>query len=113
MGPQTLARMVAHDWPGNVRELRNVVERAVSLCGGDPEIPAELLALPDESRPAGSGSGLPFKEAKDRLIESFEREYLEGLLARCSGNVSRAAREAGIDRVYLHRLLKRYALARE
>jgi len=113
LGPQTLARLVAHDWPGNVRELRNVVERAVSLSSGDAEVAPELLALPEETRSGGTANGLPFKEAKDRLVEAFEREYLEGLLARCGGNVSRAAREAGIDRVYLHRLLKRYAMARE
>src|SRR5207248_8516162 len=52
IGPQTLARLVSHDWPGNVRELRNVVERAVSLAAGAREIPEEILALPDEARPA-------------------------------------------------------------
>jgi len=115
IGPATLARLGAHDWPGNVRQLRNVIERAVSLSPGAGEVPPELLVLPeDRSAPTpSSSSGLPFKEAKERLIEAFEREYLEGLLSRCGGNVSRAAREAGIDRVYLHRLLKRYALARD
>jgi two-component system nitrogen regulation response regulator GlnG len=116
IGEATLAHLVAHDWPGNVRELRNVVERAVSLAAPGEEVPAGLLALPREASarpPSGGNAALPFKEAKDALIEHFEREYLEGLLARCAGNVSRAAREAGIDRVYLHRLLKRYALTRE
>ena len=112
IGPQTLALLVGHDWPGNVRELRNVVERAVSLAGGAEEVPPEVLALPDDAKASGTASGLLFKEAKDRLFEAFEREYLEGLMARCGGNVSRAAREAGIDRVYLHRLLKRYGMAR-
>ena len=112
IGPNTMGLLVAHDWPGNVRELRNVVERAVSLSSGADELPPELLSLPDDARPSTPNNGLPFKEAKERLIEAFEREYLEGLLARCGGNVSRAAREAGIDRVYLHRLLKRYGLAR-
>ena len=53
---------------------------------------------------------LPFKEAKGLLIESFERDYLTHLLRRHRGNISRAAAEAGIDRNYIHRLVKKYNL---
>ena len=53
---------------------------------------------------------LPFKEAKAALVEGFEREYLVHLLARHKGNISRAAAEAGIDRNYIHRLVKKYNL---
>jgi transcriptional regulator of acetoin/glycerol metabolism len=53
---------------------------------------------------------LPFKEAKAALVESFERDYLTALLARHRGNISRAAAEAGIDRNYIHRLVKKYGL---
>ncbi|MFN7132458.1 MAG: sigma 54-interacting transcriptional regulator [Myxococcales bacterium] len=112
LGPATMAMLSSYDWPGNVRELRNVVERAVSLSGADGEVPPELLELPEAG---GGGSalsveGLPFKEAKERLVASFERDYVAALLERCDGNVSKAAREAGIDRVYLHRLLKKHGL---
>ena len=94
VGPHTLALLQRHDWPGNVRELRNVLERAISLSPGSTEIPAELLALPGEapSVDAPAATALPFKEAKDRLIEAFERDYLDKLLVRCNGNVSRGAR---------------------
>ena len=50
----------------------------------------------------------PFKEAKGLLVEAFEREYLTHLLQRHNGNISRAALEAGIDRNYIHRLVKKY-----
>ena len=50
----------------------------------------------------------PFKESKDRLVAVWEREYLTNLLTRSGGNVTLAARQAGIDRVYLHRLLKKH-----
>ncbi len=53
---------------------------------------------------------LPFKEAKAALVESFERDYLQALLLRHRGNISRAASEAGIDRNYIHRLVKKYGL---
>lgn len=103
-----------HDWPGNIRELRNVVERGMSLATTTIR-PEHLgpLGSSRESSPAKSEHDahvmeLPFKEAKGILVESFEREYLEQLLKRHDGNISRAAVEAGIDRNYIHRLVKKY-----
>ncbi|WP_373691712.1 sigma 54-interacting transcriptional regulator [Hyalangium versicolor] len=119
LSEQTRALLAQYPWPGNVRELRNVVERVVSL-GEEalPVIAAPAPAAADKPRPAQAASApsaaaeleLPFKEAKERLIEGFERDYLKGLLERCEGNVSRASREAGIDRVYLRKLLKKHGL---
>jgi len=101
-----------HEWPGNVRELRNVVERGLSLATAeimpdtDPnEIDADNIA--DGKMPAEM-MDMPFKEAKGMLVEAFEREYLTQLLGRHRGNISRAAQEAGIDRNYIHRLVKKY-----
>jgi DNA-binding NtrC family response regulator len=125
--PSLLEQLERHDWPGNVRELRNVVERALSLGDGAladlgdsaswrPSDEAAEVSEP-APRPATSGSNpavdvleLPFKEAKAALVESFERDYLTALLARHRGNISRAAAEAGIDRNYIHRLVKKYNL---
>ena len=126
LSPALLEQLERHDWPGNVRELRNVVERALSLGS------AALADLGDAARRAtGPASGaaadaeparrtaaeaapdvleLPFKEAKAALVETFERDYLTALLARHRGNISRAAAEAGIDRNYIHRLVKKYGL---
>jgi len=118
-----LEQLDRHDWPGNVRELRNVVERALSLgdaaladlgdgrtapplSGGDAEPGGEPARRPSSS----DVLDLPFKEAKAALVESFERDYLTALLARHRGNISRAAAEAGIDRNYIHRLVKKYGL---
>jgi two-component system, NtrC family, response regulator GlrR len=117
------AELMAHDWPGNVRELRNVVERALSLghAGLDHESSAgSSQASPQAYGDAAPGGAmpdhqavldLPFKEAKNQLIESFEREYLTELLRRHKGNISRAAAEAGIDRNYIHRLVKKYDIS--
>jgi DNA-binding NtrC family response regulator len=126
LSPALLEQLERHDWPGNVRELRNVVERALSLGNaavvdlGDggappsPEAPAGPAATDSAPRtlpPTSSGVlDLPFKEAKAALVESFERDYLTALLARHRGNISRAAAEAGIDRNYIHRLVKKYGL---
>ncbi|MBK7860649.1 MAG: sigma 54-dependent Fis family transcriptional regulator [Archangiaceae bacterium] len=97
-------------WPGNVRELRNVVERA--LAGSSLEAPvAERVAPAGAAASSSEGAlDLPFKEAKRQLTDTFTRAYLENLLARCEGNVSKMARTAGVARHYLRELLQRYGL---
>ncbi|MEO8703635.1 MAG: sigma 54-interacting transcriptional regulator [Kofleriaceae bacterium] len=116
--PMLLDQLEGHDWPGNVRELRNVVERALSLghtnladlTDSGPRA-AVVTEEPELKRPSNPDVlELPFKEAKAALVEGFERDYLTALLARHKGNISRAAAEAGIDRNYIHRLVKKYNL---
>jgi DNA-binding NtrC family response regulator len=102
--PRVLAELAAHDWPGNVRELRNYVERTIVLR--EP--------LPAAKRPAGASGdvdlGAPFKLAKDAVVNAFERSYLSALLEAAGGNVSKAARNGGMDRMYLHRLIQKHGL---
>jgi DNA-binding NtrC family response regulator len=122
--PALLEQLQRHEWPGNVRELRNVVERALSLGDtgfaelGDTPAPRatpmpSVVDVGDDQPKRSSNPDvleLPFKEAKAQLVEAFERDYLRALLARHHGNISRAASEAGIDRNYIHRLVKKYGL---
>ena len=123
---ETVAALRAHDWPGNVRELENAMQRAAIFCRGESvvpdDLPAELRAVP--SRMALSTDGAPqdtessprdcapqeFAEAKRRMIESFEFQYFTGLLERHSGNVSQAAREAGLHRQNLQKKLRSLGL---
>jgi len=117
LSPESMAALMAYDWPGNVRELRNLMERAVSLA-----VPGEEIRLGDLASEYGElavGPGVatptvdirkPFHEAKEEAIESFERAYLTALLEAHGGNISLAAREAGIDRKTIHRLLNKYGL---
>jgi transcriptional regulator of acetoin/glycerol metabolism len=76
----------------------------------DDDAPAASLSVAPPS--AKVDLELPFKDAKDVVIASFERSYLTALLAWADGNVSRAARKANLDRMYLHRLLQRHGLRR-
>jgi len=106
----TVAALSAYAWPGNVRQLKNVLERAAALAAGDgllrPEVlgigvvAAEPLPPPDPD--------IPFKDAKERLIEVWEAEYVVNLLERCQGNVTQAARVAGLDRAHLYRILRKH-----
>ena len=99
-----LERMSCHDWPGNVRELRNYVQRCLAMT----EVPA--LGEDNDLQLPSIDASLPLREARERWQKWFERRYLEQLLARHRDNVSGAARAAGVDRVYLHRLLRRAGL---
>ena len=104
-----LEALVKYDFPGNVRELENVVERAVIL-NHEPEIAADALPVSlrnSSSPPRGSVATEPLVEARAR----FERRYLADVLAAASGNLSSAAKQAGMDRSNFRRLLKRYGVA--
>ncbi len=98
LSPRLLEELKAHSWPGNVRELRNVVERALSL-GNTGQLSSASELVPVLSGRSASMAdhdvlNLPFKEAKGQLIESFERDYLNQLLNKHRGNISRAAADA-------------------
>lgn len=103
-----------HNWPGNVRELRNLVEIA-SYSGRHPvDLSAFLYLARVKTEEDGSSQEFtadrPFKDAKNELVRRFEVDYLRDLLGRHDGNVSRAAREAKIERAYLQRLIKKHNL---
>jgi len=101
-----LDAIAAAPWPGNVRELRNHLERCVvfreRLLPNTPELP--------RTAPVEVGAEVPYAVARQQAIDHFEHAYVEALLARHRGNVTSAARTAGVNRVYLHRLLRRHNL---
>ncbi len=107
-----LREMQAHDWPGNVRELRNFVERSVVL--DDTSLPKRNSAVvPRDSGGSDPPLGdppvsVPFRAAKEAAIEVFEKGYIGPLLEHCQGNLSKAARIAHMDRMYLHQLALKY-----
>jgi len=98
------ADLARHPWPGNVRELRNYIERCLALAERPP------LGADPPGEGAEPDGALDFKAARESWHRDFEKRYLEELLARHGGNVSAAARSAGIDRKYLYRLLWRHGL---
>jgi DNA-binding NtrC family response regulator len=100
--------MARHDWPGNVRELRNYVERTVVLQKAGPTLRRGTPGV--NSAGQAADIAVPFKIAKDTAIDGFERAYLTALLEAAGNNMSKAARMAGMDRMYLHRLVQKHGL---
>jgi len=123
--PETLDNLRNHNYPGNVRELRNLIERSVVLAqaGLDDDAPWAQMSTPPfpsgqvspQEMPANAMAvsidpTLPFKQAKSRMVAEFERRYLSQLMQEHEGNVSRAARSAGLDRMTVHKMLNRRGL---
>lgn len=107
-----LATLEAYAWPGNVRQLRNAIERSVILDQdgrlGVDDLPPEVTASAAGTASQASASGpplaaLPYAEARERALRAFRTSYLDALLREHGGNVSSAARAAGVSRRSLHR----------
>jgi len=108
VAPDFLAKLAQHDWPGNIRELRNFIERCVAL--GDVRPPASTSAAAQPTPESAALSHRPLREAREEWTNTFERRYLEELLATHDNRVSAAARAAGVDRIYFYRLLWKHGL---
>ncbi len=104
-----MAELQMQPWTGNVRELRNHVERSIVLQSA--RMPSMLPPVPNPAPVPGTFAidlSVPYKSAKEVLVEGFERAYLRAALAHCDGNITKAARIAGIDRMYMHRLVQKH-----
>ncbi len=120
-----LSALAAHGWPGNVRELQNAIEHTVVLLEPGQEIQQKDIPFPGTDRPATGGADVTtpmwndeeleqsYHAARERVIATFERRYLTWLVNRAGGNMSKAARLAGVDRTTLYRLMERHGLQRE
>lgn len=119
-GGAALEFLQSRTWRGNVRELQNVVEHLVVLTQPGATIAAEDIPVSQgEDMPSDqvASIGLPMHEAyhvaKDQVLANFEKEYVTRLVSRASGNMSRAARLARVDRTTLYRLLERHGFRRD
>lgn len=103
--PEALRKLVLYDWPGNVRELENVIERASALCESRIVGPDQILI---ETEPDSAME--TFKEAKDRHLGQFEKNYIETLLIAHKGNITRAADAANKNRRAFWQLMRKHRI---
>ena len=116
--PKTLSAaayraLLAHEWRGNVRELEHALEQAVALASDDQigldDLPPSIRAHSSPPQPQ-PGAAVNFKEAKQQVIERFERQCIADALARHHGNISRAADDLGMYRQHLQLKLAEYGI---
>jgi DNA-binding NtrC family response regulator len=116
----TLDFLTSRPWRGNVRELQNFVEHVTILAQPGSKIQIHQLPLDQEVDLGSAITGmatLPSSDAyhlaKEQVLATFEKTYVTRLVARASGNMSRAARLASVDRTTLYRLLERHGFRRD
>jgi DNA-binding NtrC family response regulator len=125
---EAIAALQARPWPGNVRELQNVIEHAVVLL--EPGAVIRAADLPEMGRPTagardnggrGATAALALDDfddatyhgVREKILARFELGYLNWLVDRARGNMSKAARIAGVDRTTLYRLMDKHGLHRD
>jgi DNA-binding NtrC family response regulator len=113
-----------YGWKGNVRELQNLMEHAVVLLQAGSEVqPGDLPFIKDAEEVADYDSAVAslttslgdetYHDARERVLREFELLYLKNLISAAQGNMSKAARQAGVDRTTLYRLMEKHGLQRE
>ncbi|MBI4547145.1 MAG: sigma-54-dependent Fis family transcriptional regulator [Ignavibacteriae bacterium] len=113
--PQVMRKLIAYHFPGNVRELENIIERAMIVNKGDvltADTLGEILTSVDFFSPAIELPITTFdlRKARQEILEKFEKQFLERLLAETGGNITEAAKLAHIQRQSLHRMIKRHKI---
>ncbi|MBN2497976.1 MAG: sigma-54-dependent Fis family transcriptional regulator [Deltaproteobacteria bacterium] len=101
LSPLALQKLVGYDWPGNIRELENKIQQTLVVTTGDVIRPEEI-DVPGESR--------TFKAEKRKVVGEFEQNYVSKMLSFHRGNISRAAKAAGMDRKNFWQLMKKYRI---
>ncbi|HSM61081.1 MAG TPA: sigma-54 dependent transcriptional regulator [Longimicrobiales bacterium] len=114
--------LVQAHWPGNVRELRNVIEHLVVLVSAGAEISADEIPFIDDQPLDGYGAGpafsaavmnMDYHAAREHVLGEFETAYLKHVVQSAGGNISDAARMAGVDRTTLYRLMEKHGTRRD
>ncbi|NQZ56309.1 MAG: sigma-54-dependent Fis family transcriptional regulator [Lentisphaeraceae bacterium] len=114
MSVEVLLKLQAYGWPGNVRELKNIVTRLCILAVDSlitiGDLPNDIHEYSNDSVNFEWLSHLKYKDAKDRWLEGFDLHYIDFVLKRYKGNVSKAARNSGVNRKTFQRLMTKYNL---
>ncbi len=118
--PEAIEILEKYRWPGNIRELKNIIERVAILCDSDiikpKHLPKELSNLPKgysvEELPGNWEDFKKYKQyAQNTVLSQVEKQFLIKALKLAEGNVSRAAKNVGMQRTNFHSLLRKYNLS--
>jgi DNA-binding NtrC family response regulator len=120
LSPEAMDVLRRAQWPGNVRELRNVIEHLVVMATPGRPIEAADIVFVDDGQASEKSDvsfhrsvmNLDYHGARDRVLAKFEVDYLAHVVESTGGNISDAARMAGVDRTTLYRLMEKHGMAR-
>ncbi|HZC82692.1 MAG TPA: sigma-54 dependent transcriptional regulator, partial [Nitrospiraceae bacterium] len=107
--PEAIERLTQYNWPGNVRELKNAMERALAYAMGPfitvQDLPEAILTATERQ-----GQFSSYREWREKILERLEKEFLEKSIREQGGNLTLAAKELGIHRSTLYRLIRKHHL---
>ena len=110
---ELLDDFINRDWEGNVREMENLIMQGILFSAGNEILPREV-GLRDKARTPcmvdSSFQDLPYKEAKEQTLKSFNTKYISNLLTGSKGNVTQAAKICGLERQALQQVMRRYGI---
>lgn len=119
INPKTISTPVMdalmhREWPGNVRELQNFIRRMIIFASAEEVDMDTLQAVDNQAYPRSKSDCFPdssgaelYSEAKSRVVNEFTESYVRKVLTRTNGNISQAARLAGLSRVALQKITRR------
>lgn len=114
-----MALVAQQEWCGNIRELQNFIRRVVVFSNGSiiqlEDLQCAGFSLAAAKSVMGetekeAGEHLPYKEAKNNLLDSFAMNYMQDLLRKTGGNISETARISGLERISVQKILRRLGL---
>ncbi|MBS3808778.1 MAG: sigma-54-dependent Fis family transcriptional regulator, partial [Desulfobacterales bacterium] len=116
--PDLVSWLQSRNWEGNVRELENTVIQAILFSASNTICPEDLETIPGkDSGPSpaqySEARHLPYRKAKESVLQAFNTDYIGGLLRETSGNVTQAARKCGLERQSLQQIMRRYGISAE
>ncbi len=119
MSPELISFFQECYWEGNVRQLENLIIQSILFSTSDIVKPDDLAG----NNPAGAGAAgaaelpdirsLPYKTAKERVLQTFNTDYIGALLTETAGNVTQAAKMCGMERQALQQIMRRYDISAE
>ncbi len=108
---EAMQKLMRYDWPGNIRELQNKIKQGIVTATDSLVTERDILLAEGTMAQRQVDLAQPFAKLKRKVIAAFESDYLEALLKSCDGNISKAARRAGMHRKNLYLLLKKHGLS--
>ena len=105
--------LINRDWDGNVREMENLIMQGILFSTGNEILPRDIGLGDEIGAPClveSSYQDLPYKEAKEQTLKSFNTQYINNLLTETKGNVTQAAKSCGLERQALQQVMRRYGI---
>ncbi len=107
--PSATSKLQSYSWPGNIRDLRNFIERLVAFHAGNAPLNEQDIKFPSNEESLQFPIHLldqSYEDAKEALFQEFKKVYFRRALQKNNGNISAAAKDCGLNRASLHKILK-------